>query len=94
MELESWHSDTVRAFAASVAREHAGEALALTARLGLDFFRLWALDALAELELGLGHSEAALTRLREKERLLAARGIADPDVSPAPEIIEALDLSD
>ncbi|HET6507800.1 MAG TPA: AAA family ATPase [Baekduia sp.] len=72
------------------AREHAGEALALTSRLGLDFFRLWALDALAELELGLGHSDAALARLREKERLLVARGIADPDVSPAPELVEAL----
>lgn len=79
---------------AVAAREHAGEALALTARLGLDFFRLWALDALAELELGLGNSEAALARLREKERLLAERGIADPDVSPVPELVEALVRAD
>jgi DNA-binding CsgD family transcriptional regulator len=76
------------------AREHAGEALALTSRLGLDFFRLWVLDALAELELGLGRLEPALARLREKERLLAERGIADPDVSPAPELVEALIRSD
>jgi len=71
-------------------REHAAEALELTARLGLDFFRLWALDALAELELGLGNVEDAVVRLEEKEQLLAERGIADPDVSPVPELVEAL----
>ncbi|WP_445149485.1 ATP-binding protein [Baekduia sp. Peel2402] len=76
------------------AREHAGEALALSGRLGLGFFRLWALDALAELELGLGHLDAALARLTEKERVLAERGIADPDVSPAPELVEALVRAD
>jgi DNA-binding CsgD family transcriptional regulator len=71
-------------------RQAAAEALALADRLGLDFFRLWALDALAELELGLGHVEDAVARLEEKERLLAERGIADPDVSPVPELVEAL----
>ena len=78
----------------AAAREHAGEALALSGRLGLGFFRLWALDALAELELGLGHLDAALARLTEKERVLAERGIADPDVSPAPELVEALVRAD
>ena len=47
---------------------------------GLGFFRLWALEALAELELGLGRTEAAVGHLAEKQRLLAEHGIADPDV--------------
>ena len=71
-------------------RAHAAEALALAERLGLDFFGLWALDAVAELELGLGNVQAALARLEDTERLLAARAIEDPDVSPAPELVEAL----
>ncbi len=71
-------------------REHAGEALERTGALGLAFFQLWALDALADLELGLGNVETAVTRLEDKARLLAERGIADPDVSPAPELVEAL----
>src|SRR4051794_23303276 len=75
---------------ARACREHAAEALALTERLGLDFFALWALDALAELDLGLGDPRAALTHLERTERLLDERGIADPDVSPVPELVEAL----
>jgi DNA-binding CsgD family transcriptional regulator len=71
-------------------RAHAAEALDLTERLGLGFFRLWALDALAELELGLGNMGEAVARLEAKEQLLAERGIADPDVSPVPELVEAL----
>jgi DNA-binding CsgD family transcriptional regulator len=71
-------------------REHAGDALALTGELGLGFFRMWALDALAELEHGLGRVEQAIEVMEEKERLLAERGIADPDASPVPELIEAL----
>ena len=71
-------------------REHAGEALTLSAHLGLGFFRIWALDALAELEAGLGAYELAVARLEEKEQLLAERGIEDPDVSGAPELVEAL----
>jgi DNA-binding CsgD family transcriptional regulator len=71
-------------------REHVEEALTVTRALGLAFFELWALDALADLELGLGHVEAGVRWLEEKERLLAQRGIADPDVSPTPELIEAL----
>ncbi|MDA0182495.1 AAA family ATPase [Solirubrobacter phytolaccae] len=71
-------------------REHAGEALALTESLGLAFFQLWALDAMADLELGRGDLEAALTHLTAKERLLQARDIADPDVSPAPDLAQTL----
>ena len=75
---------------AEACREHAAEALAQTAPLGLAFFRLWAFDALAELELGLGNVEEAVKWLEEKERLMAERGIEDPDTSPVPELVEAL----
>jgi DNA-binding CsgD family transcriptional regulator len=71
-------------------REHAQEALHVTEECGIGFFALWALNAMADLELGLGHVEAAVDWLQRKERLLAQRGIADPDLSPAPELIEAL----
>jgi DNA-binding CsgD family transcriptional regulator len=79
-----------RAGREAACREHAGEALALSAAHDLGFFRLWALDALAELEAGLGAYELAVARLEEKEELLAERGIEDPDVSGVPELVEAL----
>jgi DNA-binding CsgD family transcriptional regulator len=75
-------------------RAHAAEALALAEPLGLDFFRLWALDALVELELALGHLDEVLAHATEKDRLLGRRGIADPDVSPVPELVEALVRAD
>ena len=76
--------------AEAACREHAAEALERTGELGLGFFRLWALDAMATLELGLGNVERAVEWLTEKELLLSERGIADPDVSPVPELVEAL----
>ena len=76
--------------AEAACREHATEALERTGELGLAFFRLWALDAMAALELGLGNIERAVEWLLEKEQVLDERGIADPDVSPAPELVEAL----
>jgi hypothetical protein len=51
------------------ARAHAGEALELCSGLGLDFFALWALDALSALELGLGRLEAAFAHLEQQEAL-------------------------
>ena len=49
--------------------------------LGLGFFRLWALDALAELELGLGGRRGRRRRTwRRRSGCSAERGIADPDV--------------
>ena len=65
---------------------HAAEALQLARQLGLAFFELWALDALAELELGRGNHGPAIEHLRAKQQLLAERGIADPDVSPVPDL--------
>jgi DNA-binding CsgD family transcriptional regulator len=75
-------------------RANAAEALELAEPLGLDFFRLWALEALTELELALGHLDAAIAHATEKDALLARRGIEDPDVSPVPELVEALVRAD
>ena len=76
--------------AEAACREHAAEALERTGELGLAFFRLWALDAMATLELGLGNVERAVEWLLEKEQMLDERGIADPDASPTPELVEAM----
>ena len=70
---------------------HAAEALELARQLGLAFFELWALDALAELELGRREPRPAVEHLRAKQQLLAERGIADPDVSPVPDSRRAID---
>jgi DNA-binding CsgD family transcriptional regulator len=67
----------------------AAEALELSERHGLGLFRIWALDALAELELGLGRLDKAVERLQEKQQTLAERALTDPDLSPAPELVEA-----
>jgi DNA-binding CsgD family transcriptional regulator len=64
------------------------EALALSERHGLGLFRIWALDALAELELGLGRLGGAAEQLEEKRLTLARLGITDPDLSPVPELVE------
>jgi DNA-binding CsgD family transcriptional regulator len=69
-------------------REHAADALKLSEQLGLPFYRIWAIGALAELELSLGRLDQALAWLGQKDRLLAALQIADPDLSAAPELVE------
>jgi len=71
-------------------RAHAREAFELAEARGLGFFGLWTFEALGDLEAGLGNVEAAVGHLAEKERRLEQHGIADPDPSPAPELIEAL----
>jgi DNA-binding CsgD family transcriptional regulator len=69
-------------------RTHAGEALSLSERLGLAFFRVWCLGALADLELGMGRPAEALKHLEQKEDALSEVHIADPDISSAPELVE------
>ena len=70
-------------------RAHAREAMALAQQRGLAFLELWALDALAELELGLGRLHEAGAQLERKQRILEQLAITDPDVSPVPELVEA-----
>jgi DNA-binding CsgD family transcriptional regulator len=64
------------------------EALELCDRHGLGLWRIWCLDALAELELGLGRLERAAERLGEKRATLADHAVVDPDLSPVPELVE------
>ncbi len=70
-------------------RRHAGEALAIAEGRDLTLLRVWALEALADLELGLGRPGEAIAPLAERLELLERQGIRDPDVSPMPELVEA-----
>ncbi|MET9232085.1 AAA family ATPase [Lentzea sp. NPDC003310] len=52
--------------------------------------RVWSLFALGELELGLGDPRKALAHLEELAALLDDLRLTDPDLSPAPELADAL----
>jgi len=75
--------------AAGAAREHAGEALALAEELGMPAFAGWALGALGDAAWIAGDVEAAIAALERKAGVLAAAGLRDVDLSPAPELVEA-----
>jgi DNA-binding CsgD family transcriptional regulator len=70
-------------------RAHAADAMALSDELGVGLYRVWAIQALADVELALGRPEAAIARYEEQVEALRERGIADVDLSPAPELVEA-----
>ncbi|MGP0053457.1 MAG: ATP-binding protein [Solirubrobacteraceae bacterium] len=65
------------------------EALELCERLGTRLHEVWAVEALGMLELGLGEAERAVEHLKRQQRLVGALGITDPDMSAAPELIDA-----
>ncbi|MGO9960789.1 MAG: ATP-binding protein, partial [Solirubrobacteraceae bacterium] len=65
------------------------EALELCERLGTRLHEVWAVEALGVLELGLGEAERAVEHLKRQQRLVGALGITDPDMSAAPELIDA-----
>jgi DNA-binding CsgD family transcriptional regulator len=70
-------------------RAHAAEAAALCAELDTALYASWALQALGDLELGLGRPAEALSHYEAKASKLRAHAIADVDVSPAPELVDA-----
>ncbi len=70
-------------------RSHAAEGHALAERLGMTLYRAWSLTALAELELGWGRPEAATDHLQGCQALLAEVQIRDPDLAPAPLLVDA-----
>jgi DNA-binding CsgD family transcriptional regulator len=74
---------------AAECRAHAAEAQALARRLGLGMFSVWVSLALATLEAGLGDPSATIRHGEEANRLIHELQFNDPDVSPAPEMIEA-----
>ena len=51
---------------------------------------VWVLLALGDLELGLGKPDAAVRRFAAADDLMAALGVADVDLSPAPDWVDAL----
>src|SRR4029077_15419436 len=68
----------------------AADALALAREYGRGLYGIWALGALGELELAIGRPAEAVDRLTDMIAALKRLGIADVDLSPAPELIEAL----
>jgi DNA-binding CsgD family transcriptional regulator/predicted ATPase len=70
-------------------RALAAEALALAEELGLALYEIWATAALGELALGAGQADAAAGHFERQQRLIESLGVSDPDVSPAPELVEA-----
>ncbi len=74
---------------AAECRASVTEALELCDRLQTRLHEVWAVEALGMLELGLGQPESAMEHLTRQQRLVDELGITDPDLSPAPELIEA-----
>ncbi len=70
-------------------RAYVTEALDLCELLGTRLIEVWAVEALAILELGLGHAERAVEHLEHQQRLLDALHITDADLSPAPDMVDA-----
>ncbi len=71
-------------------RKDAEESLALCHERSIHLFEAWVLMALGDLELSLGHTETAIARLQTLEAQLSEWGMADPDLSSAPELVDAL----
>ncbi len=70
-------------------RTHAAEASRLCAQLGLGFYRVWTIQALGDLELGLGRAAEAAEHHEAQGEALRTHAIADVDISPAPELVDA-----
>jgi DNA-binding CsgD family transcriptional regulator len=70
-------------------RDHADEAAALCTELGMGLYGIWAIQALGDLELGLARPAAAAEHYEAQSDALRSRGIADVDLSPAPELVDA-----
>ena len=71
-------------------RAHAEEAGALCVEYGMGMYQAWSMIALGQLELGLGRPEIALRHFLECAAFLETIAIDDPDLSPAPDIVDAL----
>ena len=70
-------------------RAHAARAADLCAALGIGTFAVWAMQALGDLELGLGRAAEAIGHHEDQAAALRERGIADVDLSPGPELVDA-----
>jgi DNA-binding CsgD family transcriptional regulator len=70
-------------------RRHATLAAEISQPLGMVMLMGWSSVALGQLELGLGHPEAAIAHLRACEVELARASIHDPDLAAAPDLVDA-----
>ncbi|TWG97827.1 DNA-binding NarL/FixJ family response regulator [Nocardioides sp. J9] len=71
-------------------RAHAGEARRLARSRDIRAAEVWCLLALGDLALAAPDPGAALVSLREAEELQSQHEMADPDISPVPELVAAL----
>src|SRR4029077_507949 len=71
-------------------RARAAEALELCDQYGMGLYKAWALIALGQLELGMGRLDEALRHFQACESWLTEVSINDPDISPAPDIVDTL----
>lgn len=74
----------------SACRAAAAEAMELALLHDVRLGRVWAMFALAEVDLAAGATEAAGAQLVLLDEWLDQLGVRDPDISPAPEIVECL----
>lgn len=71
-------------------QDHAAEAIGVARQHRVHLAHAWALFALGDLALGRGDMAVALERFDELENLLTVQGMLDVDLSPGPEVVEAL----
>lgn len=71
-------------------RRYAAEAEAVGAARDLRMATAWATFAIAELDLSFGHVGPAIEGFTAVAELLDRLGVGDPDLSPGPELVEAL----
>jgi len=71
-------------------RANAAEALQLSESLAMGLYKAWSMIALGQLELGLGRPDEALRHFTASDAFLAEIAISDPDLSSAPDIVDAL----
>lgn len=69
-------------------RALASEAIEICTEQQIHIGRVWALFALGDLELGLGNPAGALPEYERLAEVLGSLGVLDPDLSPAPELVE------
>lgn len=71
-------------------RAHAAEAVRLCTERGIRMGEAWCLFATGDIELAEGDPRSAAATFLELSRRLAEWGIADPDLSPGAELVDAL----
>lgn len=69
-------------------RAFAAEAIAICTERQIHLGLVWSLFALGDLELGRGNPEDALPQYERLAGVLDELGVLDPDLSPAPELVE------